>query len=159
MGIAHVKLTPITPTSKHLSVYIYIHSTLIEPVEITTLQLMIVIDHCVIHSPRLNIMIYLFKKNQRMDTSIQGTQALVWNMFISSLLQLSLLLWGNFYAFSGSVSPMLTYFYRNSFVSEFPLFKQLLMPNQEYIQDSAPLQASKWGLEITKYSSVQQLSW
>jgi len=78
-------------------------------------------------------------------------------MFISSLLQLSLLLWGNFYAFSGSVSPMLTYFYRNSFVSEFPLFKQLLMPNQEYIQDSAPLQASKWGLEITKYSSVQQL--
>ena len=66
---------------KHLPVYIYIHSSLIEPVEITALQIIIIIiDHCVIHSPRLNIMIYLFKKNQRMDTSIQGTQALVLNM-------------------------------------------------------------------------------
>ena len=57
---------------KHLPVYIYIHSSFIEPVEITALQIIIIIvDHCV------NIMIYLFKKNQRMDTSIQETQALV----------------------------------------------------------------------------------
>ena len=63
--------------NSHLPVYIYIHSSLIEPVEITVLQIIIIIDHCVIHSPRLNTMIYLFKKNQRMDTSIQGTQALV----------------------------------------------------------------------------------
>ena len=60
-----------------LPVYIYIHSSLIEPVEITALQIIVIIDHCVIHSPRLNMVIYLFKKNQRMDTSIQGTQALV----------------------------------------------------------------------------------
>ena len=73
MSIAHVQLTPITPTSKHLPVYIYIHSTLIEPVEITTLQLLIIIiDHCVIHSPILNIMIYLFKKNQRMTPPFKG---------------------------------------------------------------------------------------
>ena len=57
MGIAHVQLTPTTPTSKHLPVYIYIHSTLIEPVEIAALQIIIIIDHCVIHGPRLNIMI------------------------------------------------------------------------------------------------------
>ena len=74
--------TRATHTNKKLlPVCIYIHSSLTEPVEITALQIIIIIDHCVIHSPRLNIMIYLFyfmfKKNQRMDTSIQGTQALV----------------------------------------------------------------------------------
>ena len=73
MGIAHEQLTPI----QGRPVYIYIHSSLIEPVEITALQIIVIIDHCVIHSPRLNMVIYLFKKNQRMDTSIQGTQALV----------------------------------------------------------------------------------
>ena len=68
---------------KHLPVYIYIHSSLIEPVGITALQIIIIIDPCEIHRPRLNILIYVqFKKNQRMDTSIQGTQALVRNMFI-----------------------------------------------------------------------------
>ena len=46
---------------KLLPVYIYIHSSLIEPVEITALQIIIIIDHCVIHSSRLNIMIYFFK--------------------------------------------------------------------------------------------------
>ena len=72
-GSINVQLTPI----QDLPVYIYIHRSLIEPVEITALQIIVIIDHCVIHSPRLNMVIYLFKKNQRMDTSIQGTQALV----------------------------------------------------------------------------------
>ena len=63
---------------KHLPVYIYKHSCLIEPVEITALQIIIIIDPSEIHSPRLNILIYIqFKKNQRRDTSIQGTQSLV----------------------------------------------------------------------------------
>ena len=67
---------------KHLPVYIYKHSSLIEPVEITALQIIIIIDP-EIHSPRLNILIYIqFKKNERRDTSIQGTQALVRNTFI-----------------------------------------------------------------------------
>ena len=69
---------------KHLPVYIYKHSSLIEPVEIIVLQIIIItIDPFEIHSPRLNILIYIqFKKNQRRDTSIQGTQSLVRNMFI-----------------------------------------------------------------------------
>ena len=133
MGIAHVQLTP---TSKHLPVHIYIHSTLIEPVETTAFQLIIIIDHCVIHSPRLNKMIYLFKKIQRMETSIQGTQDLVWNMFISSFVGKLLCL---FWISKPHVNLFLPFFTWNSFVSEFPLRKQLLMPNQEYIQDSAPL--------------------
>ena len=41
---------------KHLPVYIYKHSSLIEPVEITALQI-IIIDPSEIHSPRLNILI------------------------------------------------------------------------------------------------------
>jgi len=54
---------------KHLPVYIYKHSSLIEPVEITALQIIIIIDPSEIHSPRLNILIYIqFKKNQRRDT-------------------------------------------------------------------------------------------
>ena len=68
---------------KDLPLYIYKHSSLIEPVEITALQIIIIIDPSEIHSPRLNILIYIqFKKNQRKDTSIQGTQSLVRNMFI-----------------------------------------------------------------------------
>ena len=68
---------------KHLPVNIYIHNSLIEPVDITALQIIIIIDPSEIHSPRLNISIYIqFKKNQRKDTSILGTQALVRNMFI-----------------------------------------------------------------------------
>ena len=57
---------------KHLPVYIYIHSSLIEPVEITALQIkiIIIIDPSEIHSPRLNILIYIrFKNNQTRDTS------------------------------------------------------------------------------------------
>ena len=69
---------------KHLPVYIYKHSSLIEPVEITALQIIIIIDPSEIHSPRLNILIYIqFKKNQRRDTSIQGTQSLVRNKLCS----------------------------------------------------------------------------
>ena len=44
---------------KHLPVYIYIHSSLIEPVEITALQIIVIIDPSEIHSPRLNILIYI----------------------------------------------------------------------------------------------------
>lgn len=46
---------------KHLPVYIYKHSSLIEPVEITALQIIIIIDPSEIHSPRLNILIYYYK--------------------------------------------------------------------------------------------------
>ena len=68
---------------KHLTVYIYIHSSLIEPVEITAHQIMIIIDPSEIHSPRLNVLIYIqFKNNQTRDTFIKGTQPLVRNMFI-----------------------------------------------------------------------------
>jgi len=84
MGIALVQLS-----QQHLQealmvpVYIYIHSSLIEPVEITALQKIIIIDPCEIHSLRLNILIYIqFERNQRTDTCIQRTQALVQNMFI-----------------------------------------------------------------------------
>ena len=56
---------------KCLPAYIYKHSSLIEPVEITALQIKIIIDPFEIHGPRLNILIYIqFKKNQRRDTSI-----------------------------------------------------------------------------------------
>ena len=89
----------------HLPVYIYKHSSLIEPVEITALQIIIIIDPSEIHSPRLNILIYIqFKKNQRRDTSIQGTQSLVRNMFIYSLLR-TLLLRGNFMLFPDQEAP------------------------------------------------------
>ena len=65
---------------KHLPVDIYLHSSFIEPVEITALQ---IIYPCEICSSRFTIGIYMqFKKNQRMNTSISGTQALVRNMFI-----------------------------------------------------------------------------
>ena len=56
--------------------YIYIHSSLIEPVEITALQI-IIIDPSEIHSPRLNILIYIQFKRIR-----EGTQALVRNLVI-----------------------------------------------------------------------------
>ena len=52
---------------KHLPVYIYIHSSLIEPVEITALQIMI-IDPSEIHSPRLNILTYIQFKRIREGT-------------------------------------------------------------------------------------------
>ena len=42
--------------------------------EITALQIIIIIDPSEIHSPRLNILIYIqFKNNQTRDTPIQGT--------------------------------------------------------------------------------------
>ena len=51
---------------RHLPVYIYVHIGLIEPVEITALQIIIIIDPSENDSPRLNILIYIqFKKNQR----------------------------------------------------------------------------------------------
>ena len=58
---------------KHLPVHVlvYIHSSLLKPVEITALQIIINIDPSEFHSPRLNILIYIqFKNNQRRDTSI-----------------------------------------------------------------------------------------
>ena len=53
---------------KHLPVYIYKHSSLIEPVEITALQIIIIIDPSEIHSPRLNILIYIQLKRIREGT-------------------------------------------------------------------------------------------
>ena len=90
---------------KHLPVYIHKHSSLIEPVEITALQIIIIIDPSEIHSPILNILIYIqFKKNQRRDT-IFGPK------YVHIIFAANTSFAGKLYAFSGSRSPILTCFY------------------------------------------------
>ena len=101
---------------KHLPVYIYMHSSLIQPVEITALQIIIIIDPSEIHSPRLNIMIYIqFKKNQRRDTSIQGSEICSYNLCCEHFF-----CWKTSMLFPNQEAPIFTH---NFFVSEFHLFK------------------------------------
>ena len=95
---------------KHLPVYIYKHSSLIEPVEITALQIIIIIDPSEIHSPRLNILIYIqFKKNQK--GHLHSRDTIFGPKYVHIIFAANTSFAGKLYAFSGSRSPILTCFY------------------------------------------------